>query len=55
MTEQERIKNLQRALGVIRKGVSDFLAMYEKEENTPATEASAEILDMVDRVIDIYA
>ena len=51
----KRIKDLQKALGVIRKGVTDFQAKYVKDEKDEASEAASKILEMVDRVIDIYA
>ena len=51
----ETIKSLRKALGIIRKGVTDFQAKYTKDESPDARDASVEILDMVDRVIDIYA
>jgi protein involved in ribonucleotide reduction len=54
MSEQ-RAKNLAKALGVIRKGVTDFQDKYVRAEDEAAAKAAAEILDMVDRVIDIYA
>ena len=55
MTEKQRIQNLQKALGIIRKGVADFNTAARKENNSDRTEQSREILEMVDRVINIYA
>ena len=54
MTEQQRIKNLQKALGVIRKGILDFQQSAEKDGNDSKAETSREILEMVPRVINIY-
>jgi len=55
MTDKERVKNLQKALGVIRKGVSDFRENARKDNNTDRVEHSSEILQMIERVINIYA
>ena len=55
MTDKERIKSLQKALGVIRKGVSDFEASAQKRNEDERAKVSGEILNMVDRVISIYA
>jgi hypothetical protein len=55
MTDKERIKNLQKALGVIRKGVLDFRSTALKKQEEERANTSHEILEMVDRVIGIYA
>lgn len=55
MTDKQKIQNLQKALGVIRKGVVDFNTNARKENNAERIENSREILEMVDRVINIYA
>ena len=55
MTDKERVKNLQKALGVIRKGVSDFRENARKDNNTDRVAHSSEILQMIERVINIYA
>ena len=55
MTDNERIKNLQKALGVIRKGVSDFQNSARKKGDAEREEISGEILEMITRVINIYA
>ena len=54
-TDKERIKDLQKAVGVIRKGVADFKNSYSNKKKEEAANASSEILAMVDRVIKIYA
>tara|TARA_A100001515_G_scaffold86251_1_gene68527 strand:+ start:366 stop:533 length:168 start_codon:yes stop_codon:yes gene_type:complete len=54
MNEKEKIKNLQKALGVIRKGVLDFQQNAEKDGDNTKAETSREILEMVTRVINIY-
>ena len=55
MTDKERIKNLQKALGVIRKGVIDFQNSALKKKQEERANTSHDILEMVDRVIGIYA
>tara|TARA_R110002110_G_scaffold396657_1_gene611620 strand:- start:44 stop:211 length:168 start_codon:yes stop_codon:yes gene_type:complete len=55
MTDNEKIKNLQKALGVIRKGVVDFETAAQKRNEEERAKVSSEILNMVDRVIGIYA
>ena len=55
MTDKERIKNLQKAMGVIRKGVLDFQESARKEEEREKEEVMGQVLQMVDRVISIYA
>jgi len=55
MTDKEKIKNLQKALGVIRKGIVDFQNSALKKQEEDRANTSHEILEMVDRVIRIYA
>jgi len=55
MTDNEKVKNLQKAIGIIRKSVVEFRdnAQAGKGPDT-VDEAMNELLEIVGRVINIY-